>query len=36
MRAYDVLVLARRWLRPGSIADANDDAQFAELKRRAS
>src|SRR5437016_4892467 len=32
MRAYDVAFSLGDGLRPGSIADANDDAQFAELK----
>jgi phosphomethylpyrimidine synthase len=32
MRAYDVSFSLGDGLRPGSIADANDDAQFAELK----
>src|SRR5262244_2362363 len=31
MRAYDVSVSLGDGLRPGSIADANDEAQFAEL-----
>ncbi len=31
LRAYDVSVSLGDGLRPGSIADANDDAQFAEL-----
>jgi phosphomethylpyrimidine synthase len=31
MRAYDVAFSLGDGLRPGSIADANDDAQFAEL-----
>lgn len=31
MRAYDVTFSLGDGLRPGSIADANDDAQFAEL-----
>jgi phosphomethylpyrimidine synthase len=32
MRAYDVSFSLGDGLRPGSIADANDDAQFGELK----
>ena len=32
MKAYDVAFSLGDGLRPGSIADANDDAQFAELK----
>ncbi|GIX30331.1 MAG: hypothetical protein KatS3mg124_0803 [Porticoccaceae bacterium] len=32
LRAYDVAVSLGDGLRPGSIADANDEAQFAELK----
>jgi phosphomethylpyrimidine synthase len=32
MRAYDVCFSLGDGLRPGSIADANDDAQFAELQ----
>ncbi len=32
MKAYDVSFSLGDGLRPGSIADANDDAQFAELK----
>jgi phosphomethylpyrimidine synthase len=32
MRAYDVTYSLGDGLRPGSLADANDDAQFAELK----
>ncbi len=32
MRAYDVSFSPGDGLRPGSIADANDEAQFAELK----
>jgi phosphomethylpyrimidine synthase len=32
MRAYDVSFSLGDGLRPGAIADANDDAQFAELK----
>ena len=32
MRAYDVSFSLGDGLRPGSIADANDEAQFAELK----
>ncbi|HEX7315200.1 MAG TPA: phosphomethylpyrimidine synthase ThiC [Pyrinomonadaceae bacterium] len=32
MRAYDVSFSLGDGLRPGSIADANDDAQFAELE----
>lgn len=32
MKAYDVCFSLGDGLRPGSIADANDDAQFAELK----
>lgn len=32
MAAYDVSLSIGDGLRPGSIADANDDAQFAELK----
>jgi phosphomethylpyrimidine synthase len=32
MRAYDVSYSLGDGLRPGSIADANDEAQFAELK----
>ena len=32
MRAYDVAFSLGDGLRPGSIADANDDAQFAELE----
>jgi phosphomethylpyrimidine synthase len=32
MQAYDVSFSLGDGLRPGSIADANDDAQFAELK----
>ncbi len=32
MRAYDVSFSLGDGLRPGSIADANDDAQFAELQ----
>ncbi|MGE0384553.1 MAG: phosphomethylpyrimidine synthase ThiC [Gammaproteobacteria bacterium] len=32
MRAYDVAFSLGDGLRPGSIADANDDAQFAELR----
>jgi phosphomethylpyrimidine synthase len=32
MRAYDVSLSLGDGLRPGSIADANDEAQFAELK----
>ncbi len=31
MRAYDVAFSLGDGLRPGSIADANDEAQFAEL-----
>lgn len=31
-RAYDVAISLGDGLRPGSIADANDEAQFAELK----
>src|SRR5262245_50264857 len=34
MRAYDVSFSLGDGLRPGSIADANDAAQFAELKRK--
>src|SRR5687767_15410715 len=34
MRAYDVSFSLGDGLRPGSIADANDEAQFAELKTR--
>ena len=34
MRAYDVSFSLGDGLRPGSIADANDEAQFAELRRR--
>ena len=36
MRAYDVSFSLGDGLRPGSIADANDEPQFAELRRRAS
>ena len=32
MRAYDVSFSLGDGLRPGSIADANDEPQFAELK----
>ena len=32
MKAYDVCFSLGDALRPGSIADANDEAQFAELK----
>ncbi len=32
MRAYDIAFSLGDGLRPGSIADANDEAQFAELK----
>src|SRR5690606_22978745 len=32
LRAYDVAISLGDGLRPGSIADANDEAQFAELK----
>ncbi|WP_188881468.1 phosphomethylpyrimidine synthase ThiC [Alicyclobacillus cellulosilyticus] len=32
LRAYDVAISLGDGLRPGSIADANDDAQFAELE----
>ena len=32
MKAYDVPSQLGDGLRPGSIADANDDAQFAELE----
>jgi len=32
MRAYDVSFSLGDGLRPGSIADANDEAQFAELR----
>ncbi len=32
MRAYDITFSLGDGLRPGSIADANDEAQFAELK----
>jgi phosphomethylpyrimidine synthase len=32
LRAYDVAVSLGDGLRPGSIADANDEAQFAELR----
>ena len=32
MRSYDVSFSLGDGLRPGSIADANDEAQFAELK----
>ncbi len=32
MRAYDISFSLRDGLRPGSIRDANDEAQFAELK----
>src|SRR5699024_1387890 len=32
LRAYDISVSLGDGLRPGSIADANDEAQFAELK----
>jgi phosphomethylpyrimidine synthase len=32
MKAYDVAFSLGDGLRPGSIADANDEAQFAELK----
>jgi len=32
MRAYDVTFSLGDGLRPGSIHDANDEAQFAELK----
>jgi phosphomethylpyrimidine synthase len=32
MKQYDVLSLTGDGLRPGSIADANDAAQFAELE----
>ena len=32
MKAYDVTFSLGDGLRPGSLADANDDAQFAELK----
>ena len=32
MASYDVSLSLGDGLRPGSIADANDDAQFAELK----
>ena len=36
MKAYDVSFSLGDGLRPGSIADANDEAQFAELARWAS
>jgi phosphomethylpyrimidine synthase len=36
MAAYDVSFSIGDGLRPGSIADANDEAQFAELKSRAN
>ena len=36
MKAYDVSFSLGDGLRPGSIADANDEAQFAELRRSAS
>ena len=32
MKKYDVSFSLGDGLRPGSIADANDEAQFAELK----
>jgi len=32
MRAYDVAFSLGDGLRPGSLADANDKAQFAELE----
>ncbi|WP_294957363.1 phosphomethylpyrimidine synthase ThiC [Sulfurovum sp.] len=32
MKAYDVIFSLGDGLRPGSVADANDEAQFAELK----
>jgi phosphomethylpyrimidine synthase len=32
MKAYDVAFSLGDGLRPGSIADANDEAQFAELE----
>ncbi len=32
LRAYDIAISIGDALRPGSIADANDDAQFGELK----
>ena len=32
MRDYDVTFSLGDGLRPGSIADANDEAQFSELK----
>ena len=32
MRAYDVTYSLGDGLRPGCLADANDEAQFAELK----
>ncbi len=32
LRAYDIAISIGDALRPGSIADANDEAQFAELK----
>ncbi len=32
MRAYDVTFSLGDGLRPGCLADANDEAQFAELK----
>jgi phosphomethylpyrimidine synthase len=32
MKQYDVAFSLRDGLRPGSIADANDAAQFAELE----
>jgi phosphomethylpyrimidine synthase len=35
MRAYDVSFSLGDGLRPGSIADANDEAQFAELRTQA-
>jgi phosphomethylpyrimidine synthase len=36
MKAYDIAFSLGDGLRPGSIADANDEAQFAELARLAS
>src|SRR5690606_23128081 len=32
LRTYDIAISLGDGLRPGSIADANDEAQFAELK----
>jgi len=36
MRKYDVSFSLGDGLRPGSIADANDRAQFAELENRSA